>query len=246
LTDLHVRAILLLGLALPAAGCSDTIFSTTQSVHPTEREAQRFTTWTDAVPAYQFAAGDKIKVQFELTPEMGEDAMVGPDGRISLRAAGQIQAAGLTAPQLQDAIAKAASRTLMRPIVTVSLTESPGSQVFVGGAVTKPGAYSIVGRHGTFEAVQLAGGFSPEARLTEVVLIRRDPTNHPMLRTVDLRSLVEGSDEHPDVPLVAGDIVFVPRNKISEVDLWIDSYINRFLPFTKAFAYSIVSGGTTN
>jgi hypothetical protein len=38
---------------------------------------------------------------------------------------------------------------------------------------------------------------------------------------------------------MAGDIVFVPRNKISEVDLWIDQYITRFLPFSRSFDYSI-------
>ncbi len=81
--------------------------------------------------------------------------------------------------------------------------------------------------------------------MNEVVLIRRNAQNRPMLRTVDLRSLVEGSDQHPDVPLVSGDIVFVPRNKISEVDLWIDQYLNKFFPFTKAFAYSITTGSTT-
>jgi protein involved in polysaccharide export with SLBB domain len=239
------RTILLLCVALPAAGCSDSVFSTTQSVSATERLPEGFTAWTDAVPAYQISAGDKLKVQFELTPEMGEDVVVGPDGMISLRAAGQLQAEGQTIRQLQGAIANAASKTLIKPIVTVSLTETPGAPIFVGGAVSRPGAYTMVGRHGSFEAVQLAGGFSSEARMNEVVLIRRNAQNRPMLRTVDLRSLVEGSDQHPDVPLVSGDIVFVPRNKISEVDLWIDQYLNKFFPFTKAFAYSITTGNTT-
>ncbi len=242
---MRFRPTLLLCLALPVASCSDSVFSTTQSVSTTERMPQGFSAWTDTLPPYQFSAGDKLKVQFELTPEMGEDVVVGPDGMISLRAGGQIQAEGRTTRQLQAAIASAAAKTLINPIVTVSLTESPGAPVFIGGAVTRPGAYTMIGRHGSFEAVQLAGGFSPEARMNEVVLIRRNAQNHPMLRTVDLRSLVEGSDDHPDVPLVSGDIVFVPRNKISEVDLWLDQYVNKFFPFTKAFAYSITSGSTT-
>src|ERR1700712_2218604 len=204
--------LLLACLAVPVAGCADSVFSTTQSTSITERSPERFAAWTDIVPDYQFSPGDKLKVQFELTPEMGEDVVVGPDGRISLRAAGQLQAAGETAQTLQQAIAKASSRTLINPKVTVALTENPGAPVYVGGAVNKPGAYTIVGRHGSFAAIQLAGGMSNEARMTEVVLIRRDPHNRPMLRTVDLRSLVEGSDVHPDVPLVSGDIVFVPRN----------------------------------
>ena len=243
---MRLRTLLLVCAMLPVAGCSDTIFSTTQSVSTTEREPKGFAAWTDTVAPYQFAAGDKLKVQFELTPEMGEDVIVGPDGMISLRAAGQVQAEGRTVRQLQDAIAEASAKTLVRPTVTVSLTETPGAPIFIGGSVAKPGAYTMVGRHGSFEAVQLAGGFSSEARMNEVVLIRRNPQNRPMLRTVDLRSLVQGEDEHPDVPLVSGDIVFVPRNKISEVDLWIDQYLNKFFPFTKAFAYSVVSGGSGN
>jgi protein involved in polysaccharide export with SLBB domain len=76
-----------------------------------------------------------------------------------------------------------------------------------------------------------------------VVLIRRDRSDHPMLRVVDLKGFVEGSDDRPDVPLVAGDIVFVPRNEISEVDMWIDQFITRFLPFNRSFSYAFNKTG---
>ena len=241
---MRLRTLLLACALLPVAGCADSILSTTQSVSVQERMPEGFRNWTDGTAPYEFTPGDKIKVQFELTPEMGEDAIVGPDGMISLRAAGQVQAEGKSVQQLEAAIAQASGKTLVGPIVTVSLTETPGAPIFVGGAVLKPGAYTMSGRHGSFEAVQLAGGFSPESRMNEVVLIRRNPQNQPMLRTVDLRSLVEGSDVHPDVPLVAGDIVFVPRNKVSEAALWVDSYLNKLIPFQKAFAYSVVTGKT--
>ena len=238
-------SVLLIGwMAAALAGCSDSVFSTTQSVRPVERLPSGFASWTDATPAYQFAPGDKLRVQFVLTPELTEDTVIGPDGAIGLRAAGQVQAGGLTALELQQAIAAASAKTLVNPVVTVSLYESAGALVFVGGAVLKPGAYTLAGRHGSFEAVQLAGGFSPEARMDEIVLVRRGPQSRPMLRTVDLRALVQGSDDHPDLPLVPGDIVFVPRNRISEVDLWIDQFITRFIPFNKSFSYTINRGGT--
>ena len=60
-----------------------------------------------------------------------------------------------------------------------------------------------------------------------------------MLRTVDLRSFASVGTAEGDLPLVPGDIVFVPRNRISEVDLWIDQFINRLLPFNKAFNYTV-------
>lgn len=242
-----LRLAWLCGVLLSASACSDSVFSTTQSIVPVERSPQGFAAWSDAIPPYQFAAGDKIKVQFLLTPEMGEDTVIGPDGRIGLRSAGLIEAAGLTATQLQKAIEVASSRTLADPIVTVSLVESPGTPVFVGGQVSRPGSYYLPGRRGSFEAVQLAGGFSPEARMNEVVLIRRDATNRPMLRTIDLRGFVNGTGTgmQNDLPLVPGDIVFVPRNRISEVDLWVDQFINRFLPFSKSFSYTVNRTGQT-
>ncbi len=237
-----IRHILLGAILLSAlSACSGhtSSFTTTQSVTPVESEPKGFAGWNDAVPEYRFIPGDKIRVQYLLTPELGEDAVVAPDGQIGLRAAGQVTAAGLTARELQDAVAKAALANLVNPIVTASLLESPGARVFVGGSVARPGAFPIDGRRGPFEAVVLAGGFAPEARMDEVVLIRRNPQNRPMLRTVDLRSFANLGTDAGDLPLVPGDIVFVPRNRISEVDLWIDQFINKFIPFQKVFSYTV-------
>jgi protein involved in polysaccharide export with SLBB domain len=233
------RAVAMALLSALAACGNTSAFTTTQSVTPVESQPKGFAGWSDEVPDYRFIPGDKIRVQLLLTPELGEDAIVAPDGQIGLRAAGQVRAAGQTARELQDAVAKASLVNLVNPIVTVSLLESPGARVFVGGSVARPGAFPIDGRRGPFEAVVLAGGFAPEARMDEVVLIRRNPQNRPMLRTVDLRSFASLGTDGGDLPLLPGDIVFVPRNRISELDLWIDQFINRFLPFQKGFSYTV-------
>ncbi len=222
------------------SGCD---LTTTQSITAADHLPQGFAAWTDVVPPYELLPGDRIRVQFLLTPELNEDTVVGPDGNISIRAAQTVKAGGRTLAQLQADIAEASKSMLSQPIVTVSLAEQPKAQIYVGGSVTKPGAYDLGGRRGSFEAVQLAGGFASEARMDEVVLIRRDGTDHPMLRLVDLRGLVQGTASRADVPLVAGDIVFVPRNQISEVDLWIDQFINRFVPFSRSFGYSVNKTG---
>ena len=238
----------LVGLLVLLTGCGGgtSAFTTTQSVAPVDSGdgglRTGFAAWSDGVPAYRFFAGDRVRVQYLRTPEMNEDTAVAPDGMIGLRAAGQVQAAGRTAPELQDAVMQASLRNLTAPEVTVSLIESPGSKVFVGGMVSRPGAFALDGRRGAFEAVVLAGGFSPEARMDQVVLIRRNPQNRPMLRTIDLRDFASFGTTGGDRPLVPGDIVFVPRNRISEVDLWIDQFINKFLPFNKAFNYTVTTG----
>ncbi|HEY8610148.1 MAG TPA: polysaccharide biosynthesis/export family protein [Roseomonas sp.] len=215
---------------------------TTQTIDPVEANPTGFAPWSEGIPIYRFVPGDKVKVQFLLTPEMGETALVAPDGAISLRAAGRVQAAGLTSQELEAEVEQASRRVLTKPIVTISLEEAGGSVVLVGGSVARPGVYPLAGRRGVLESILLAGGFGDEARMTQVVLIRRNPENRPMLRTVDVRDFVSNGSTAGDVPLYAGDIVYVPRSRIAEANLWIDQYINRLIPFSRSFSYSVTRG----
>ncbi len=235
---MNIRAMGVFSLLLVAA-CSHGLMSTTQSLSPVESNPQGFAAWTDGAPDYRFNPGDKLRAQFLLTPELTEEVTVGPDGMIALRAAGQVKAGELTAQQLQDAIATASRRMLTHPIVTVSLIDSAGARIFVGGSVVHPGAYPIDTRRGALEAIVLAGGFDREARADEVVLLRRNPQNKPMLRTVDLAGFISNGTAQGDVPLYPGDIVYVPRNRISEIDLWVEQFITKFMPFNRNFDYTV-------
>lgn len=237
MTLLRLTAAALL-LPLLLGGC------TTQSLAPVPSNPAGFAPWSDTAPTYRFAAGDKVRVQFLLTPEMNETALVAPDGQMGLRAAGQVRAAGLSAAELERGIAQASLRVLREPIVTVSLEEASGSSVLVGGAVQKPGAVQVAGPRGVLETVIMAGGLAEDARMTEVILIRRSPGNQPMLRTVDLNSFAATADPAQDVPVFPGDIVFVPRSRLGEVNLWIDQAVNRLIPFNRSFSYAINRGST--
>jgi protein involved in polysaccharide export with SLBB domain len=235
------RAATLLLLVLPLlAAC------TGQALDPVQNAPQGFAAWTDQAPEYRIAAGDRLRVQFLMTPEMNETALVAPDGQVALRAAGRVNLAGLGIGAAEDAVTAASRRVLTQPIVTIGLEEAGGSSVLVGGAVRTAGAYPLPGRRGVLEAVLQAGGFDTDARMDQVVLIRRGPAERPMLRTVDLQGFLNGQGASGDVPLHPGDIVFVPRSRIGEVNLWIDQYVNRLIPFSRSFSYSINRGGVVN
>ena len=230
--------LLACALAMGVAGCE-----TTQSISPTEVNRSGMAPWTDVVPAYRINPGDKLRVFYERTPELNEVALVAPDGSIGLRAAGQVTAAGLTIAELELAVAKAASRMLAAPVVTIALDDAAGSVVYVGGSVREPGVYPLTGRVGALEAILRAHGFDPEARMTEIVLIRRSPSNKPMLRTINVRNFAASVSMNDDVPLVAGDILFVPRSRPAEVDLWVSQSISRAVPFNSSFSYVIQPSG---
>lgn len=229
---------------LALGGCFGGAMSTTQSLRPQESNPEGFASWTEQTPDYRLNPGDRLRVQFLLTPELAEEVVVAPDGTIGLRAAGQVRVDGMTLPDVQDSIARASSRMLNNPVVTVTVAEAAGARIFVGGSVVHPGPYGIDRRRGAMEAILLAGGFDRESRADEVVLIRRSPDNKAMLRTVDLRGFLSTGAAAGDVPLYPGDIVYVPRNKISEVDLWMEQFVTKLLPFNRSFDYA-VSHGTT-
>jgi protein involved in polysaccharide export with SLBB domain len=231
-------ALLLLPLLLGAC--------TTQALDPVPTDPAGFAPWSEASPPYRLAAGDKLRVQFLLTPEMNETVLVAPDGQVGLRAAGQLRAAGLSSPELERAVTEASRRILREPIVTVSLEEAGGSAVLVGGAVNRPGTVPLPGPRGVLEMVLLAGGLAEDARMNEVVLIRRAANNRPMLRTVNLNRFVATADAAEDVPVFPGDIVFVPRSRLGEINLWVEQALNRVIPFNRSFSYAINRGSTAN
>ncbi len=211
---------------------------TTQSIAPVEREPQGFAPWSDAAPVYRLGVGDRLRIDYLLTPEMSQDAVVEPDGFISLRAAGRVPAQTLTPSQLETTVSEASAARLRQPIVSLAITEARAARIIVGGAVQRPGVYPLSARASVLEAVMLAGGFSPESRMDQVVVLRQRPDQTAMLRTVDLRRFVETGDTRNAVALASEDMIFVPRSRIAEVNLWIDQYVNRLLPFSRSVSYT--------
>ena len=232
------RRMLLGGTVMGLSACS-----TTQAIRPVQNRRHAFSPWVDAPPVFRLGAGDRVRVDFLLTPELTEEATVEPDGYITLRAAGRVAAQNLTPAELQLAVTAASGVYLRQPVGTLSVLDAKSARVMVGGQVQKPGVYPLPPRATPLEAVLLAGGFLPEARMDQVVLLRAAPGGGPaMLRTVDLRRFVSTGDAEGRVALAPEDVVFVPRARIAEIDLWVDENINKLLPFNRDLAFTVGNG----
>jgi len=198
--------------------------------------------WSDATPPYRIGEGDKIRVQFPLTPEMNEDVTVRPDGKITLVSAGEVELSSLTTAAASQAVAGAALRRLKNPKVEIAVIDPASARIFIGGEVRAPGLYPVVGPVTLTGAMSLAGGALDTARLGEVIVLRRSPGGRPMMRLYNVRANLEGMDTQ-NMRLYQGDIVFVPKSHIAEMNLWIDQFINKMLPFNRNFDYT--RGDTT-
>ena len=104
-----------------------------------------------------------------------------------------------------------------------------GGQVFVGGEVNKPAALSFSDGLTALQAIQGAGGFTVEASLENVVLVRRAGDHYEGYRLL-LKRALSGEDYTQDVALQPNDLVYVPKSRIANLNQIVNQYITRMIP----------------
>jgi polysaccharide export outer membrane protein len=183
---------------------------------------------------YRIQPGDVLDIKFFYNPELNEQGLpVPPDGRISLRLLPEVVVAGLTPEQAGIMIKQKYEESELRSVVvTLQVRTFAGQKVFVDGEVFRANVIPLVGPMTALQAIAQAGGMKETARAHEVILIRRGADNKPAVTTLNLKRVRDGSDITQDALLMPYDIVFVPRSPIANIDLWVDQYIRKLMPFT--------------
>lgn len=179
---------------------------------------------------YRIGVGDELDIKFAYNPELNERLPVRPDGRISVPLAKQVMAAGLTTQELEDLLGKKYATELKRPEVTVIVRSFNAQKVFVDGEVFRPGLVPLMGPLTAIDSIAQCGGFRDTARLTEILVIRRTKEK-PAVTIINLKEFRQNKDITQDILLMPFDIVYVPRSKIANIDLFVDLYIRRMIPF---------------
>ena len=179
----------------------------------------RLTTVTEE--RYRLQPGDVLEVQFRYSPEFNQTVTVQPDGYITMEIGGDLKVAGFTVEQTKQAILRQASTRLQDPIATVILKEFQKPYFVVAGEVGTPGKIEMRERVTALQAVMLAGGMKETAKSSQVVVYRQINSDYAEVKLLNLKSIKKTSDLENDLTLQAGDVVYVPRDKISKVERFI-------------------------
>lgn len=157
--------------------------------------------------------------------------LIRPDGYMSLFNLEQdIIAAGLTLPQLKTIISEEYSKKFESVTVSLALETTNSNLVYVSGEVRKPDSYKLIGPTTATQILSKAGIIWETAELNSVIVISRSPEGKPIGRLVNLDKVVgEGNIGH-DVLLKRFDIVYVPKNKITKVGLFVKQYLSDIIP----------------
>ncbi len=200
----------------------------------------QFQTWVNSDPVYRLLPGDQLNITVYSAPELNQTLIVGPDGRVIMPLAQPVMAANLTIEQLEQRLSHALSSQLIDPKLELSPLSYGSQRIFVGGEVKQPGIFELPGQIGTLEAVFIAGGFTDVAKTKNVVLVRRHPNGSPMMKVIDLKALLNNRLRTDTTPLQRGDIVYVPRSTIGNINLFMQQYVRDALPVNFALTYNLV------
>jgi polysaccharide biosynthesis/export protein len=160
-------------------------------------------------PNYLIGPQDVLSIVFWREKDMSADVVVRPDGKISLPLLNEIDAAGHSPEKLRDTIAKAASKFMEEPNVTVVVKEIHSRNVYVMGQVTKAGTYPLATDMTVLQAIALAGGLLEYADESSIVIMRKEDGRDRYFK-FNFKDVVKGKNPGQNIVLKPGDTVIVP------------------------------------
>jgi polysaccharide export outer membrane protein len=174
---------------------------------------------------YRLRPGDILRIEVVEDSALSRQALIAPDGRVTLPLAGSVQASGRTIEAVQsDLIARLTPSFAAPPTVFVSidrLSERPagggggggkaGIDVFVLGEAGKTGLVPMKPGSTLLQGLAQIGGFTKFAARKRVQLRRGEET-----WTVNYLDIENGTSNAGAIVLQSGDVIVVPQRKLFE------------------------------
>lgn len=167
-------------------------------------------------PRYIIARSDTLALSFPLSPEYDQTVTVQPDGFIGLVGVSDLHVEGMTLPELRQAVHDAYAKVLHDPVITVSLTNFQKPYFMVLGEVNKPGQYELRDDIVMTGAVAIAGGYTKDAKHSQVFLFRRISKEWAEVHELNMKHMLYSKGLAEDIHVQPGDIIFLPKNFISK------------------------------
>lgn len=154
---------------------------------------------------YKVGPEDVLFIRVWHEPDFTGPVSVHTDGKFTLPLVGDLQAAGLTPFQIEQNVATALSKYIVKPLVTVIVEEVRSKRYYLDGEVARPGEYPLVAPTTVLEAISKAGGMAGFANEKKIYILRgskRIPFNY--------KQVIRGKNMDQNIQLQNDDHIVVP------------------------------------
>jgi polysaccharide export outer membrane protein len=198
------KAILFIGLAVLVACASDlpSVKTLAQYEHSNPAISK-----DDA--SYVIGPGDILSIDVWKEAELSKQVSVRLDGKISLPLVNDVQAAGLTSPDLRNQLTEKYKDFVDVPEVSVTVLESRSKRIYLLGKVARPGEYPLQKNMTFVQAISLGGGLGEWADAEDIKLIRKINGVERTFK-VDYEAIVSGKDLSQNIHLQPDDTIVIP------------------------------------
>ncbi len=156
---------------------------------------------------YRIGIEDELMISVWREPELSNQVVVRPDGKITLPLVNEIQVVGLRTDELQTVLTEKLKPYVNTPQVTVIVRGIRSLKVSLVGNVGRQGTFSLNGEKTILELLAEAGGLGPFAK-TGAIYILRESEGKKVRIGFDYKKAISGKGPNP--ALHAGDLIVVP------------------------------------
>ena len=184
---------------------------------------------------YIIGAADVIAISVLDNRDLDTVVSVNPDGKIVVSPIGDIQAAGLTVPELTQRLTAEFAKKVKSPVVTVTLREVNSYRIYFLGRVGRTGIVSSKSIISLLQGISLAGGIPDGTDLSLAYLVRGNERV-----PVDFTKLLRNGDLSQNITLEPDDTVVVPDNLLNVIYMAGEVRSPGMLPYVKERQWTVL------
>ena len=158
---------------------------------------------------YKIGPEDVLDIAVWNNTAISRTVPVRPDGKISLPLLNEVQATGLTPPELRDVLTKRLADYIPSPEVSIIVREVHSFKVSVLGEIKTPGRYELKSRATVLDVLAQAGPFSDFASRGRIFVLRLNGTGTKRI-PFNYNKVIASDGGHENFFLQPGDIIVVP------------------------------------
>ena len=197
----HALLLLLTGLLFAACGPKNYDYPYEKETDPRNKELI-------------LGVGDVVGIHVWGQQDVNTDAVIRPDGTITMPLVGDLKAAGHTPTELRDQIKTQLANFVKLTTgndVTVAVKSWKSYRFTLDGEVSKAGVYNPDHYVTVDDAIAMAGGLTRFAKRSDIVLFRSDAKSGQIHQIpLDYDLLASGKRMDMNIYVLPGDRIYVP------------------------------------